>query len=170
MIPPRRHCRFILPNADDLSPAQIYQQLLLARDDIHVRDRALARLQLQLTALECSLQQILTSSSDTITHHVTLLEQTMAQFSACTSKLQVADTRSHTLNDELQQMRSEHDKFVAQSVKVDSVVRDIIQHTFYRHKDSDIHQLIDKLLHQRPHLRPATYRAFKPNPYGGYYG
>jgi hypothetical protein len=65
MIPPRRRCRFILPNADDLSPDQIYQQLLLARDDIHVRDRALARLQLQQTALECSLQQILTSSSDT---------------------------------------------------------------------------------------------------------
>jgi hypothetical protein len=46
LIPPRRRCQFSFLNADDISPAQIYQQLFLARDDIHVRDRALARLQL----------------------------------------------------------------------------------------------------------------------------
>ena len=73
MIPPRRCCRLILPNADDLSPTQIYQQLLVARDDIHVRDRALARLQLQLTKLECSLQQILVSSSEMTCQFSTVL-------------------------------------------------------------------------------------------------
>ena len=162
MIPPRRRCRFILPNADDLSPAQIYQQLLLARDDIRVRDRALAQLQLQLTnwKLECSLQQIFTSSSDTLTHHVTLLEQTLAQFSASTSKLHVADAHSQQLDKQHRQMRSEHDKLVAQVTKDDSVLRDIIPCLVctYRTMDSDLHQLLDQRLRQRPHLRPPTYR------------
>ena len=95
--------------------------MLFARDDIHLRDRALARR--QLTKLDCSLQQILTSSSDTFTHHVTLLEQTtgMAQFSACTSTLQVADAHSQQLNEQHQQMPSEHDTLVAQVTKDDSV-------------------------------------------------
>ena len=64
MIPPRRRCSFSLPNADDLLPAQIYLPLLVADEDIQGRDCALARLQLQLTKLECSLQQILIFSSE----------------------------------------------------------------------------------------------------------
>ncbi len=70
--------------------------LILARGDIHVRDCALALLQLQLAALECSLQQIITSSSDALTQHVTLLEQTMAGYSESTSLLQVADAHLPT--------------------------------------------------------------------------
>ena len=161
MIPPRRRCRFILPNADDLSPAQIYQQLLLARDDIHVRDRALARLQLQLTKLECSLQQILTSSSDTLTHHVTLLEQTLAQFSASTSKLRIADAHSQQLDEPHRQMRSEHDKLVAQVTKDDSVLRNIIPclvpylDTICRNMDPDFHQRVDQAT-----LSPLPMSAF----------
>jgi hypothetical protein len=172
MIPPRRRCRFSLPNADDLSPAQIYQQLLLARDDIHVRDRALATLQLQLTALECSLQQILTSSSNTLMHHVTLLEHTMAQYSQPASKLQVANAHSQRLDEPNQQIRSGHGQLVAQSKEVDSIVRDIIPRLapylnyFYRLMGSDLHQLFDKLLHQRPQLRPPKYQECRPNFYG----
>jgi hypothetical protein len=56
VVPPRRHCRFV-PSADDkaLTPDQLYQQLLLARDDIQIRDRALARFQVQHTQLQQSL-------------------------------------------------------------------------------------------------------------------
>jgi hypothetical protein len=91
LVPPNRRSRAII-SADDiaLSQEQTYQQLLLARDDIQVRDRALERLQLKLTQLDSSFQQVLTSTSDSITHHVSLLEQTMTQYSKSTSKLQVA--------------------------------------------------------------------------------
>ena len=91
MVPPRRPYRF-------LSPAEIYQHLLLARDDIQVRDRALKRLQLKLTQLESSFQQILTSSSEIISLHVTMLEQTMTQFSACASSTQTLIPSSSTVN------------------------------------------------------------------------
>ncbi len=39
MVPPRCQCPFVSSEADiSLSPAQLYQHLLLARDDIKVRD------------------------------------------------------------------------------------------------------------------------------------
>jgi hypothetical protein len=75
MDPPRHRYRFVPTDSDlALSPAQIYQQLLLARDDIQVRDRALERLQLKLTQLDSSFQQLLTSSSELISLHVTMLK------------------------------------------------------------------------------------------------
>ena len=50
VVPPRRRYRFVpTDNGLAISPAEIYQHLLLARDDIQVRDRALERLQLKLT-------------------------------------------------------------------------------------------------------------------------
>jgi hypothetical protein len=126
MVPPRRRCRFILPTADnDLSPAKIYQQLLLARGDIQVRDRALERLQLNLTQLDSSFLQLLTSSSELISLHMTMLEQTMTQFFACASKLLVADTHSKQLDGQLRKLHSEHDHLVAQVTKDSSKLRDI---------------------------------------------
>ncbi len=71
-----------------------------------------------------------------------------------------------------QQMRSEHDKFVARSMEVDSVVRDIIPRLkpylnyFYRLVESDLQKLFDKLIHHRAHLRPPKYREYMPNLYG----
>jgi hypothetical protein len=178
MVPPRRRCRFLLPTADNaLSPAQIYQQLLLARDDIQVRDRALERLQLKLTQLESSFQQLLTSSSELISLHVTMLEQTMIQFSACTSKLLVADTHSKQLDGQLRQLHSEHHQLVAQVKNDDSILRDLIPSLaphFDRLSrvtgDSDLHTLVDQLLRQRPHLRPPNYYECKQPLYRGYYG
>ncbi len=59
LVPPRRRHRFVSSDADNaLTPDQLYQQLLLARDDIQVRDCALERLQLRQTHLESSLEQI----------------------------------------------------------------------------------------------------------------
>ena len=127
MVPPRRRYRFV-PTDNDLalSPAEIYQHLLLARDDIQVRDRALERLQLKLTQLESSFQQILTSSSEIISLDLTMLEQTMTQFSACASKLLVADAHFKQLDGQLHQLHSEHNQLVAQVTQDDSILRDII--------------------------------------------
>ena len=76
MVPPRRRHRFVSSEADNaLTPEQLYQQLLLARDDIQVRDRALERLQVQHTQLQASFEHVLTSSSELLALHVTLLEQ-----------------------------------------------------------------------------------------------
>jgi hypothetical protein len=91
VVPPRRsHC-FVSSEADNaLAPEQLYQQLLLARDDIQCRDRALARLQIQQTELKNSIKQLITSSSATIALHVTLLEQHLqlrARHQECESSL-----------------------------------------------------------------------------------
>ncbi len=130
MVPPRRRYRFVPTDSDlALSPAEIYQHLLLARDDIQIRDRALERLQLKLTQLESSFQQILTSSSEIISLYLTMLEQsvqTMTQFSACACKLLVADAHSKQLDGQLQQLHSEHAQLVAQVTQDDSILRDII--------------------------------------------
>ncbi len=79
LVPPRRRCRFVSPDADlDLSPAQIYQQLILAHNDIRIRYRALERLQLQLTQLTTSVDQLFTFFAETLELHVTLLKQHLA--------------------------------------------------------------------------------------------
>jgi hypothetical protein len=175
MVPPRRRYRFV-PTDNDLalSAAEIYHHLLLARDDIQVRDRALERLQLKLTQLESSFQQILTSSSEIISPHLTMLEQsvqTMPQFSACASKLLVADAHSKQLDGQLHQLHSEHNQLVVQVTQDDSILRDIIPRlepylNIYRtNVDSTLHTLIDQLLRQRPHLRPQTYREYRETLY-----
>ncbi len=65
MVPPLRRSRLVSPPDDiALSPNQLYQQWLLARDDIQVRDRALARLQLKHNQLEHFFEEVLASSSE----------------------------------------------------------------------------------------------------------
>ena len=52
LVPPRRRCRLVSSDADNaLSPDELYQQLLWARDDIQVRDSVLERLTVQHTQL-----------------------------------------------------------------------------------------------------------------------
>ncbi len=52
LVTPRRRCRLVSSDADNvLTPNELYQQLLRARDDIQVRDRALQRLKVQHTQL-----------------------------------------------------------------------------------------------------------------------
>jgi hypothetical protein len=64
MVPPRRSCHLVLLDADiDLSPDQMYHQLLLASEDLQTRDSALEQLQLQHTQVKSSIEQLLTSSS-----------------------------------------------------------------------------------------------------------
>ena len=76
MVPPRRRRRFVPSEADDALPhEQLRQQLYLAREDIQVRDRALALCQLKQTELEKSIEQTFTSSADSFALHLTLLKQ-----------------------------------------------------------------------------------------------
>ena len=80
MVPPRRRHRFVSSETDDaLTREQLCQQLLFAREDIQVRDRALARCQLKQTELktqiEDSIEKTGTSSAESLGLHVTLLEQ-----------------------------------------------------------------------------------------------
>ncbi len=80
LVTPRRRWRLqlCLVSSDAgnvLTPDELYQQLLWARDDIQVRDRALKRLQVKHTQLQASFEQVLASSSELLALHVTLLEQ-----------------------------------------------------------------------------------------------
>jgi hypothetical protein len=79
LVAPRCRCRLVSPDAGlYFSPTQFYQQLILARNDIQICNRALERLQLQLTQLTKTVDQLFTSSAETLALHVTLLEQHLA--------------------------------------------------------------------------------------------
>ncbi len=80
MVPPRRRHSFVSSETDDaLAREQIFQQLLSAREDIQVSDRALAWCQLKQTKLktylENSTEKTITSSAESLALHVTLLKQ-----------------------------------------------------------------------------------------------
>jgi hypothetical protein len=76
MVPPRRRHSFVSSETDDsLTREQLFQQLLLAREDIQVSDRALAWCQLKQTELKNSIEKTITSSAESLALHVTLLEQ-----------------------------------------------------------------------------------------------
>jgi len=116
LVPPRRRCRLVSSDADNvLTPDELYQQLLWARDDIQVRDRALERLQTLHTQLQASFEQVLTSSSELHALHVTLLEQHIdlharqqgcaSALSTCQAKLLAADTLSQQANSQLLETR-----------------------------------------------------------------
>jgi hypothetical protein len=76
LVTPRRRCRLVFSDADNvLTPDELHHQLVWARDDIQVRDRALERLKVQHTQLQASFEQVLTSSSELHALHVELLEQ-----------------------------------------------------------------------------------------------
>jgi hypothetical protein len=176
MVPPRRRSRFVSPDADiALSPAELYQQLLLARDDIQFRDLTLERLQLKHTQLENSFEQVLTSSSELLALHVTLLEQHLgltarqqgcaSALSSCHYKLLAAGTQFQQPNSQLLETRAQHDKLAAQVTQEDPIVRYIVDDGFrlraYRgycpeYEDHHFHDLCDQLLVTRPHLRPKT--------------
>jgi hypothetical protein len=126
LVPPRRRCRFVSPDADiDFSPTQIYQQLILARNDIQIRDRALERLQLQLTQLTTTVDQLFTSSAETLALHVTLLEQHLAlrtkqfeddsamvharsQLSACQAQITSAEAKFQQADAHLQSTSAQY--------------------------------------------------------------
>lgn len=57
LVPSRRRYRLVSSDADNiLTPDELFQQLVLARDDIQVRNRALERLQVQHTQRQASFE------------------------------------------------------------------------------------------------------------------
>ena len=158
MVPPRRRCRFVSSDADNaLTPDQLYQQLLWARDDIQVRDRALERLQVQHTQLQASFEQVLTSSSELLALHVTLLEQHLdlhARQQSCASalstKLLNADTLSQHATSQLLEMRAKYEKLDAQVTAEDPILLAFIASDINHGRH---YRLTSQLLASRPRLR-----------------
>ena len=168
LVPPRRRCRFVSPDADiDLSPTQIYQQLILARNDIQIRDRALERLQLQLTQLTTTVDQHFTSSAETLALHVTLLEQHLAlhtkqfeddsamvharsQLSACQAQITSAEAKFQQADAQLQSASAQYAQLKAQITSEDNIFRFVLAHHQGGPWTEDIY------IH-RPHLRPKPY-------------
>ena len=181
LVPPRRRCRLVSSDADNaLSPDELYQQLLWARDDIQVRDRVLERLQVQHTQLQASFEQVLTSSSELLALHVTLLEQNLllqvrlkVSASAVTHyRNQFLEYRTTTTEQlatsqaQLQELQAKYDQLAAQVTQEDPLVQSIVAHGFRKfqcnawgysdYADSRLHTLSDQLLVFRPHLKPKS--------------
>ena len=188
VVPSQRRSRSISSDDEHLTQAQLLQQLSLARTDIQVRDFALEQLQSQNTELKSSIDQVLTSSSETLSLHVSLLEQHL-QLQA---RLEVSSSAvSHYRNQHLEyrtttaaqfstcqaqllETRTKYDKLTAQVTKEDPIVRSIIAHGFRRaqaysgysfhhgpaYVDSQLQTLSDQLLVSRPHLRPQPAPPF----------
>jgi hypothetical protein len=145
LVPLRRRCRLVPSDADHvLTPDELYQQFLWARDDIQVRDRALARLQAQHTQLKVSFEQVLTSSSELLALHVTLLEQHMQlqarlqvsasavthyrnQFLEYRTKLDAQLTSSQQLEEKC----AKYDKLADQVSKEDSLFKEMVASQVY---------------------------------------
>ncbi len=102
----------------------------MARTDIQVRDFALKQLQIQNTELKSSLDQVLTSTSQTLSLHVSLLEQQAqlhARLKVCSSAVQhyrnqLLEYRT-TTGDQLQEIQAKYDKIAAQVSEEDSILK-----------------------------------------------
>ena len=172
MVPPRRRHRFVSSETDDaLTHEQLRQQLYLAREDIQVRDRALARCQLKQTTLENSIEQTLTSSADSLALHVRLFEQHLdlhVRHQACQSSLVRVQTQLSECQARVQQTESlleeacnKYAKLTNQVDKEDQILRCVID---YRVKvsigygvygTSEELPMVEHILDSRPHLRPT---------------
>jgi hypothetical protein len=142
MVTPHRCHRFVSPEADyALTHEQLYQQLLLARDDIQFCNRAPAWLQLQQTELKSSIEQLITSSSATIALHVTLLEQHLelrAYHQECVSSLvriqaqfleyqtRLQQELQEIRKQELQEIRKKYDNLADKVTTEDQIFLNVI--------------------------------------------
>ena len=142
LVPAKLRKRFVPPAADiALSHEQLYQLVLLARDDIHIRDQALEQLQFQKKQLECSFQQILNSSSELLALHVTLLEQHLQlQARLKVSASAVSHYRTKLLEyratavqlaphqAQHQEIQAKYDQIAAQVSKEDTLLKELYDH------------------------------------------
>ena len=175
LVTPRRRCRLISSDADKvLTPDELYQQLLWARDDIQVRDRALERLQVQHTQFQASFEQVLTSSSELLALHVTLLEQHLqlqARLKVSSSAvthyqnqfLEHRTTTTEQLSTSQAQLQATSDQLAAQVHQDDSVLKALIleitpyANSAFLDPDRHLRRLVGQLLRIRPNLRPQNY-------------
>lgn len=178
LVTPRRRCRIVSSDADNvLTPDELYPQLLWARDDIQVRDRALARLKVQHTELQASFEQVLTSSSALLTLHVTLLEHHLhlqARLKVSASAVthyrnQFLEYRTTTAEQlslsqaQLQELQAKSDQLAASVPQDDSVLKALISeiipyaNSAFLDPDRHLRRFIGQLLLLRPNLRPQNY-------------
>jgi hypothetical protein len=139
VVPSLRRSRSISSDDEHLTQAQLLQQLSLARTDIQVRDFALEQLQLQHSALTSAFEQVLTSSSDTLLLHVSLLEQHMqlqARLKVCSSAVQhyrnqhlehrtTTDVQLSTCTTHLQELQAKYDKLAVQVSEEDPLLKEL---------------------------------------------
>jgi len=139
VVPSLRRSRSISSDDEHLTQAQLLQQLSLARTDIQVRDFALEQLQLQHSALKSAFEQVLTSSSDTLLLHVSLLEQHMqlqARLKVCSSAVQhyrnqhlehrtTTDVQLSTCTTHLQELQAKYNKLAVQVSEEDPLLKEL---------------------------------------------
>ena len=159
-----------ISSADEhLTTEQLLQQLSLARTDIQVRDFALEQLQLQNTELKSSLDQVLTSSSQTVSLHVSLLEQHLqlqARLKVSTSAVthyrnQVLEYRTtigeqlSTSQAQLQEIQAKYDKLAIQVSAEDPLLKELFDYFGYRgFPSSHLDDVGEELCKLRPYLWP----------------
>ena len=134
----------------------------MARTDIQVRDFALEQLQLQNTELKSSLDQVLTSSSQTVSLHVSLLEQHLqlqARLKVSTSAVthyrnQLMAYRT-TTGEQLQEIQAKYDKLAIQVSAEDPLLKELYDYFGYRgFPSSHLDDVGEELCKLRPHLCP----------------
>jgi hypothetical protein len=165
MVPPRRCHRFVSSETDDaLTREQLYQQLLLAREDIQVRDRALARCQLK-TQIEDYIEKTITSSAHSLALHVTLPEQHLdlhVRSQECESSVirvqtQLSDCQARIQQTEslLEEACAKHAKLTDQFGIEDQIFRYVIDYRVNSGYGRYELPMFDQILDSLPHLLPT---------------
>jgi hypothetical protein len=169
VVPSIRRCRPISSDNEPLTQEQQSQQLSLAYTDIQVRDFALEQLQLQNTLLKSSIDQVLTSSAETLSLHVVLLEQHLqlqARLKVSSSAVQhyrnqfseyrtASDVQLSKCTAQLQEIQAKYDKLDAQVSTEDPLLQELYAHFGYRdYPTSRLDDVGEELCKLRPHLCP----------------
>jgi hypothetical protein len=173
-VPSLRCSRSISSDDEHLTQEQLLLQLSLARTDIQVRDFALEQLQLQNTELKSSLDQVLTSSSATLSLHVSLLEQHLqlqARLKVSSSAVThyrnqyleyraTTDNQFSTCTAQLQELQAKYDNLTAQVSEEDPILKELaeLDDAYCIHYDTyeygSRHYYKDDLRKLRPYLWP----------------
>ena len=125
------------------------------------------QLQLQNTLLKSSIDQVLTSSAETLSLHVSLLEQHMqlqARLKVCSSAVQhyqnqILEHRTttavqlSTCTAHLQELQAKYDKLAAQVSEEDPLLKELYDHFGYRdYPTSRLDDVGENLCKLRPYL------------------
>ncbi len=169
VVPSIRRSRPISSDNEPLTQEQQSQQLSLAYTDIQVRDFALEQLQLQNTLLKSSIDhQVLTSSAETLSLHVSLLEQHMqlqARLKVCSSAVQhyrnqhlehrtTTDVQLSTCTAQLQELQAKYDKLAAQVFPEDPLLQELYDHFGGNYPTYRLDNVAADLCKLRPYLWP----------------
>jgi hypothetical protein len=187
MVPPHRRRRHVSADSDNsLTPDQLYQQVLLNRDDITHRDSEIARLQELNLAYEAMIDQILNSTSACLdrhealsTHHLALIAQQQICDSAlahyrrellecqAVAEQQVHDSAAnaarmdaqlHLVDAQLQETLLKYNKLDALATTEDQLLRVLVDHERIYYNPIPPHRL-RTLFDQLVESRPYLQRS-----------